>query len=338
MASKKRVAIIGCGRIAGWNELDPYREKPCTHIGGYQTRKDVEVIGCCDVQLKQAKKFAKQFGISFFTDSIRDLLKQQTDIVSICIPYKLNLETIRAVAGSKHRPKKIFLEKPIAHSLGDAKKIVNVCQRNGVKLYVNNRRVSPFYQRMRKILDQEFNGELLSISAWCSSGMHTIGIHMVDLLRSLCGDVKTIYATREQQKIKKLPYSTNFTADDPRFNVFLSFENGVDGVLFNSARSDYTFFEVEAICKTGRVRASDNGNRLIIQKKIAPKGSTLSYKLGTEREIKYSKEPLFKLLIDEVLDGRYKSSPINAQQALASYQVIDAMQKSAQTRKVQTIK
>ena len=139
--------------------------------------------------------------------------------------------------------------------------------------------------------------------------MHAIGIHMVDLLRNICGDIKSVYATQEKNKIKYLPYSKNFRFDDPRFNVFFNFKNGVNGALFNSARYDYTFFEIEVICKTGKLRASNNGNQLVYQKKILPNASTLSYKLGPEREIKFKSEPLFKLLIDEVLDGNYTKSP-----------------------------
>ena len=102
------------------------------------------------------------------------------------------------------------MEKPISGNLVEAKKIIKLCKKNNIKLYVNNRRLSKFYQTFKKILKKKFENQILSFSAWCSSGMHAIGIHMVDLLRNICGDIKSVYATQEKNKIKYLPYSKNF--------------------------------------------------------------------------------------------------------------------------------
>ena len=101
MFKKNRVGIIGCGNIAGLNELDPYREKPCTHIGAYKRRKDVSIIGCCDIKLDQARLFAKKFNIPFFTNSINELLEKKIDILSICVPYKFNYSLIKKITRSK---------------------------------------------------------------------------------------------------------------------------------------------------------------------------------------------------------------------------------------------
>jgi predicted dehydrogenase len=336
-AKKIRAGIIGCGNIAGWNELDPLREKPCTHIGAYRSRQEIEVAGCCDVDVKRAEKFAKQFGIPFATNSIAHLLAKQPDLVSICVPYKKNFDVLRQVVNDQNKPEVIFLEKPIADSFAKARQMVAWCREKKIKLYVNNRRLSPFYQTFEKILKDEFNNELISVSAWCSSGMHAIGIHMVDLLRNICGEPKEVFAAREKERIEKLPYSHNFTADDPRFTAFLNFRRGAKATLFNSAKTDFTYFEIEALCKTGKIRAVDNGNRLVFQKKRKPGPSTLSYRLGEEREVRITPRPLFKQLIDEILDGNYKTSPISGREALKSYQVIEAMKKSAQTNRIQKL-
>ncbi len=338
MLKVKRVGIVGCGNIAGLNEEDSYRKKPCTHVGAYMLRKDVNIVGCCDVKLKQSRIFSKKFDIPFFTTSIDKLLEQNIHILSICVPYKNNYTLIKKIVQSPNPPKKILLEKPISDSYRNAKIIVKLCRKNNIKLYVNNRQLSFFYKIFKEIIKHKFDNNILSITAWCSSGIHAVGIHMVDLLRNILGEVKSVYAFKERFNIRSLPYSKNFTHKDPRFNAFLEFNNGKNGVLFNTAKSDFTFFEVEAICKTGRIRASDNGNRLVYQKKISPKKSTLSYKLGIEKEVKFKSKSLFKLIIDEVIDGAYKKSPINADEALKSYQVIDLMKESSKTKKVQYVK
>ena len=330
-----RAGIIGCGNIAGWNELDPAREKPCTHIGAYRSRKDVKVIGCCDVNISRAKKFAEQFSIDFYTNSYADLLAKKINILSICIPYKLHHQVLKRVLNQKIVPKVIFLEKPISDDFNKAKDMVKLCKRKNVRLYVNNRRLSSFYQIFKKIIGKRFNNEIISLTAWCSSGMHTIGIHLVDLLRNICGEARWIFAKQEKERVLRLPYSHNYTPDDPRFSAFVGFNNGATASLFNSAKTDFTYFELEAVCKRGRIRASDNGKKIIYQEKLKPGKSTLSYRLGKEKHVRFKSIALFKQLIDEILDGNYKNSPINGGEALRSYQLIEAMKRSAKLNEVQ---
>ena len=94
MFKKIRVGIIGCGNIAGLDEFDLYREKPCTHVGAYQTRKDIYIVGCCDIKLEQARLFAKKFDINFFTNSINELLKKKIDILSICVTFSYSSQAL----------------------------------------------------------------------------------------------------------------------------------------------------------------------------------------------------------------------------------------------------
>lgn len=333
-----RAGIIGCGNIAGLNELDSFREKPCTHLGAYRTRPDVDVIGCCDTSIERVKNFSEKFGIPFFTTSISELLSKGLDIVSICVPYKYHHMLIKEIVSNRSRPQTLFLEKPVSNSLKTAGEIIRACKKRKVKLYVNNRRLTDFYKIFRKAIREKFNNEILSISAWCSSGMHAIGIHMVDLLRYIGGEISWVLACQEKEFVPSLPYSTNFTPDDPRFTSLLKFKNGIKAALFNSARTDFTYFEVDVVCKTGRIRAVDNGKKIIFQEKAKPGSSTLSYRLLDPQEIDVTGQPLFKNLIDEILDGDYSHSEIKGEEAFKSYQVIEAMKDSSKQKKIVMIK
>lgn len=338
MKRKLRAGIVGCGNIAGWNELDPEREKPCTHLGAYRCRKDVEVVGCCDVDIERAKKFAREFDVGFYTDSIEDLLAQGIDILSICVPYQRHFRVLTAAVKSRFCPRAIFLEKPISDDLAHAGEMVRLCRRKKVRLFVNNRRASVFYRTLEKTIRERFGNEVIFVSAWCSSGMHAIGVHMVDLLRSICGDVEQAYAVREKEFIRSLPYSHNYVPEDPRFRSLLIFKNGLQASLCNTAKTDFTYFEIEVLCKKGRIRAVDNGRKILYQEKVLPGGSTLSYRLGSEKTIIPASRPLFKDLLDEILDGDYRTSLIRGEEALKTYQVIDAMKRSARTNSVQKVR
>lgn len=334
MRRKLRAGIIGCGNIAGWNELDSARERPCTHLGAYRTRKDVEVVGCCDIDMKRAAKFARQFHIGFYTDSIDSLLAKGIDILSICVPYNRHFSVLKEAANTNRHPRMIFLEKPISDDLARAKAMVELCREKKILLFVNNRRVSAFYQAFKDAIKDKFDNEIIFVSAWCSSGIHAIGVHMIDLLRNICGDVKWVFATREKEFVRSLPYSHNYTANDPRFCSSLGFKNGLRGVFLNTAKTDFTYFEIEVLCRKGRIRAVDNGRKIVYQKKIEPGSSTLSYRLGKEKAISFTSRPLFKDLIDEIIDGDYKSSPINGKEALESYKIVNALRHSAEEMKI----
>lgn len=338
MKTKLRAGIIGCGNIAGWNELDSARRNPCTHVGAYKTRKDVEVVGCCDIDINRASKFSRHFNIGFYTDSISKLLSRDIDILSICVPYARHFSVLKIAANSKLRPRAIFLEKPISDDLAKAKEMVALCREKKIRLFVNNRRVSAFYQAFKDTIEEKFNNEIIFVSAWCSSGMHAVGVHMIDLLRSICGEVEWVSGVSEKEFIRYLPYSHNFIPGDPRFCSLLGFKNGLRGVFLNTARTDFTYFEIEVLCKKGRIRAVDNGNKMVCQEKLVPGPSTLSYRLGKEKAISFVSRPLFKDLIDEVIDGDYSKSPIRADEALKSYLVIDAMKRSAKTGKIEYLR
>ena len=336
---KTKAAIIGCGNIAGWLEYDRYLEKPFSHIGAYRSRKDIEVVACADNDLSKAEKFVRYFKVPFFTDSIDELLRQRADLVSICVPYRFNESVIKEICRHKNKPKVLFLEKPISNNLKGAQSIVDYCKRNRVKLYVNNRRLAPLYQAVRQLVDKKFRNEVLSACVWCSSGMHAIGIHMVDLIRYLLGEVKSVSVEREMVRVTRLPYSHNFDHTDVRFSGIIKMKSGVPVGFLNSAMTDYTFFELEIILKRGRIKVSNYGHKekLVYQVKGKTNSSPLSHVLGKEQLVKVQGKPLFKAIIDDIMDGSYSESPVRGEEGLKSYKIIDAMMKSAKTGKEQFI-
>ena len=108
----------------------------------------------------------------------------------------------------------IFCEKPIANSLQNAEEMVRVCRENNVLFYVNNRRLTEIYAKLEKIFQSDLEGDAITVNAWCSSGLHAVGIHMIDLLRKVFGDIDWVKAELEKEKVPYLPYSTNYTIDD----------------------------------------------------------------------------------------------------------------------------
>ena len=92
---------------------------------------NAEVVAVADTSSKALDK-AKTLGVKKTFTDYADLLKDpQVDAVLISLPTHLHLKCTQQAAEAK---KDIFLEKPIAVTVDQAKEVISVAQRNSVKL------------------------------------------------------------------------------------------------------------------------------------------------------------------------------------------------------------
>jgi predicted dehydrogenase len=99
----------------------------------------IGIAGVLDLNLARAKELADQYG-SKAIRTLDDILAE-VDMVHIFTPPAYRVEYVRrAAAAGKH----IFIEKPIAISIADAKEIITLAAANRVKLMVG------FCHRFRK--------------------------------------------------------------------------------------------------------------------------------------------------------------------------------------------
>ena len=119
--SKLRLAIVGCGDIAGFtawvSRLVPH----------------VTLSACCDANLERAQTFAKRHRIpQVFSDYSELLEKSNVDAVYLAVPHHLHYEMILfAVQAGKS----VFVEKPVTRTLDEAKQLVD--KTAGTKVGVN---------------------------------------------------------------------------------------------------------------------------------------------------------------------------------------------------------
>ena len=90
----------------------------------------VEVIGLADGDRGRGERFAKQFNARLF-DSSQALLADQPDAVLICSESSKHRALVEMAARAGAH---VLCEKPLATTLEDARAIVDVCERAGVKL------------------------------------------------------------------------------------------------------------------------------------------------------------------------------------------------------------
>jgi len=101
-----RLAVVGCGDIAGFTALVSRRIRR------------VQLTVCCDTNLERAQRFARRNRITqVFTDYEEMLDSSEHDAVYLAVPHRLHYEMIRAAA---ERGKHVLVEKPITRTLGEA--------------------------------------------------------------------------------------------------------------------------------------------------------------------------------------------------------------------------
>ncbi|MCS6971745.1 MAG: Gfo/Idh/MocA family oxidoreductase [Turneriella sp.] len=202
----RRVALVGCGRIAFLLERDPLRYKPCTHLGALrlirQNDPGIQVVGFADPYLERAQAAKKFYGDpnALATTNFMELLDTQPDVVAIAAPtdahFALTAQALRAGVP------RIVLEKPVVSSLEEVERLQQLV-RNGNSLILPNyeRRYLPKYQRLKKLI--QHNGPTCYRGFFAAGGKDLYpnkkneGVllhdttHLVDLVQFLFGKIRT---------------------------------------------------------------------------------------------------------------------------------------------------
>ncbi len=116
-----RVGIIGAGQVGERQAV------------GFATAEGAEITGIADIVLKRAKALCERFGGIAVADW-RQLMALDLDILVVCLPHDNHVEPTEAAA---EHGVHVLMEKPIATTMHDGQRIVNLCYEAGVKLTVS---------------------------------------------------------------------------------------------------------------------------------------------------------------------------------------------------------
>lgn len=116
-----RVGIIGAGQAGE------------RHAVGFAATEGATLVAIADVVEVRASELASRFGAEAFTDW-REMLSAGLDILVVSLPHNMHVEP--ALAAAEHGVH-VLMEKPLATTLEDAEKIVEVSKSAGVKLTIS---------------------------------------------------------------------------------------------------------------------------------------------------------------------------------------------------------
>jgi predicted dehydrogenase len=157
-----RFGIIGCGDIAA-NSFAPSLLKSAR----------AELVAVCRRDLGQARDFAARFGDCTAYDSAEALLDdEQVDAVIVSTPTTNHCDfTLLAAERGKH----VLCEKPMAHDAAEARRMIEACEKAGVKLGVAyRRRLFPQVLKAKELIDAGRIGRIVCVRTHYS-GYSAIG-------------------------------------------------------------------------------------------------------------------------------------------------------------------
>lgn len=142
----------------------------------------LEVVGICELNIERLKKVAEKYGIEkekCFSDVKQMLEVCKPDLFSFCTLPNIRLELIELAA--RFEVKGILLEKPIATSLKEAKQILDLCQKNGIKAAVcHQHKYFQGFQHLKEIIDSGSIGKVSHIRVSCQPWFSQLGTHYID--------------------------------------------------------------------------------------------------------------------------------------------------------------
>lgn len=264
--SKVRFAVIGCGRVAG-NHLNALRDLP-----------QAELAAVCDLDPERGRPYSERFGVPWYGNYHSMLRKESVDAVCVLTPS--GMHPTHAVDIMRRYRKHVVIEKPLALRLGDLDLLRTAAVEAGVKIFpvYQNRYNKPVQAVRAALLEGRLGRPVLGTVRlrWCrpqryydrdpwrgtwsldGGALTNQGIHYLDLLLYLMGDVDEVFAVTATQLVKVEVEDTAVAS--------LRFTSGALGVIevTTAARPDDFEASISVLAEQGTaVLAGLTANRLV---------------------------------------------------------------------------
>ncbi len=223
---KLKIGVIGTGAIA-----------EIAHLPELSKSKDTELIGVMSLHYENACRAKERYGIKYAVSSINELVNLGIDCAFVLSPKQNHPEQVKFLLNHGIN---VYCEKPLAMTLHQIDEIADLSVKSGKKLMVGfNRRFAPVYNELKSIYDSAPPQVIIAQKNRPASEYRATlenAIHMVDLMRYICGECRKVEA------------SSLF--DDPYYEssctAFLEFEQGSSGMLIANRSSGQWEETIEA--------------------------------------------------------------------------------------------
>ena len=167
------------------------------HLNNWKEIPGVELVGFFDPNDQQAQEVEQKYGLQRFTNI--DSLINACDAVDIVAPTDHHFQLCQqAIRAGKH----VFVEKPLAETLEEARELVKLAQESGIKCQVGHvERFNPAFVAVKDLGLQPLFIEVHRLAQFNPRGTEVsvildLMIHDIDIILSLVkSDVRSISAS-----------------------------------------------------------------------------------------------------------------------------------------------
>lgn len=198
---KLRTGIIGCGKVADF------------HASAFVNLEESAFTAVCGHTEEKTRAYAERYGVKPYTDIRKMITENQLDVVAVCTPHTVHAD--HAVAAAECGCN-VLVEKPLATSVEDCRRIIEAGERNHVQIgtIVQRRFYRPCARIKKAIDDGKLGTPVLGTvtvygwrdeayyrsdpwrGTWKGEGggvMATQATHQIDLLLWYMGEAEEVY-------------------------------------------------------------------------------------------------------------------------------------------------
>lgn len=201
-----KIGVVGAGHLGK------------IHLKLIRQISEYQLVGFYDIDAQVRAEVSKQFNCKAY-ESVQDLIRD-SDVVDIVTPTLSHFEIAElALKNFKH----VFIEKPVANTVEEAKRLLNLSEEAQVMIQVGHiERFNPAFQAVEANIDSPMFIEVHRLSQFNPRGTDVsvildLMIHDIDIVLSqVPANIKKIHAS-----------GVNVVSDTPDIaNVRLEFDNG----------------------------------------------------------------------------------------------------------------
>ena len=218
-----RTALIGFGQVAAGNAADPVMSKTYKYACHAQVLKahpafDWQAV--VDPSPEARSRAREDWGVANVFATLAELHDNcPPDVAVISTPPDARLEILQQLPDVKA----ILAEKPLGTGEADAAAFVADCERFGIPVQVNFwRRADRTFRALAEGGLDNLIGETQAAFGIYGNGLRNNGIHMVDFVRMLIGEISSVQAMEDAGSEHRKPLG-----NDVEFPFSLGLANGV---------------------------------------------------------------------------------------------------------------
>jgi len=324
-----RFALVGCGRIAK------------NHVAPLMELERARLAAVCDLIPERASVYAEKSGAALYTNYHTMLRSEEIDVVSILTPSGMHAH--HAIDIMTRYKKHVAIEKPMVLAWDDLNRMKSASEECGVKIF-------PIYQNRYNKAVQKVRSDLVAGALgkpvlgtvrvrWCrpqryydrdawrgtwamdGGALTNQGIHYVDLLQYLLGDVKSVYA-------RTATHLVNVEVEDTALAV-LTFASGAGGLIevTTAARPDDFEASISVLAENGTAILTGIASNELTTYTPDPSQRSI-YSEAFPDAYGFGHWAFFREIVEELLDGRRHS--ISFEEGARPIRLLNAIYRSAE--------